>query len=181
MKILDDPNINWDAISALSNFAVAIVTLITVFITLYFSWNNVRTKYKTVLNRIGNIQKYGGFYRISLINKGFVPLTILDKGILVHKFRWKKRGKQIIHHVNLKGGFKLDIGERDNIIIEGTILNKKLLELDYNPGDNVPLVAFFIDPSNKIYSKRFNVTVFAEQQQPEVRLNMDRLQNTSTE
>lgn len=180
MKILDDPNINWDAISALSNFAVAIVTLITVFITLYFSWNNVRTKYKTVLNKVGDIQKHG-FYRVRLINKGFVPLTILDKGILVYKFRWKKRSKQIIYHANLKDGVKLDIGERENIIIKGTILNKKLLELDYNPGDHVSLVAFFIDPANKVYSKKFVVAVFAEQQQPEVRLNMDRLQNTSTE
>ncbi|URV79470.1 hypothetical protein M5C89_20915 [Bacillus velezensis] len=180
MKFLNDPNVNWDAISALSNFAVAIVTLITVFITLYFSWNNIRTKYKIVLNKVGNLQG-NGFYRIRLINKGLVPIHILHKGILIRKFRWKKRDKQVVYHKNLEDGVKLDISDRENIIIRGKILNNKLQELDYNSGDNVKLIAFFIDPSNKMYSKKFTVTVFAEQQQSELRLNMERLPNTSTE
>ncbi|MCY8692648.1 hypothetical protein MOD48_14995 [Bacillus spizizenii] len=180
MKILDDPNINWDAISALSNFAVALVTLITVFITVYLSWNNVRIKYKVVLNKVRKPSNRES-YKIGLVNKGFIPITVLDKGILVYKFQWKKREKQLIHYRDLKDGIKLDIAEKEDITARIKGINGNLLKLGYNSGDKVKLVAFFIDSSNRIFYKKFTVVVFNEPEQPELRLNMERIQNIGTD
>ncbi|WP_306373078.1 hypothetical protein [Bacillus subtilis] len=180
MSFLDDPNINWDAISALSNFAVAFVTLITVFITVYFSWNNVRIKYKMVLNKVKKHPNRES-YKIGIINKGFIPITILDKGILIHKFKWKKREKQLIYHKNLEDGIKLDIAERDNITVNRNRINEPLLKLGFNSGDKVKLVAFFVDSSNKVFYKKFTVVVFNEPEQPELKLNTERIQNIGTD
>lgn len=162
MNFLDNPNIKWEAISALSNFAVAFVTLITVTITLYLSWNNVRTKAKMVYKREEKNQ-YNDFYRIRLINKGFIPITILHKGILVHKFRWKKRDKKIVFYKNLDDGIKLDIGERENIKLGAKHINNSLHSHGFKPGDKVKLVAYFSDISIKIYSKKFTFVVFKQQ------------------
>lgn len=172
MNFLDNPNINWEAISALSNFAVAFVTLITVSITLYLSWNNVRTKSKIVFKREEKNQ-YNDFYRIRLINKGFIPITILHKGILVHNFRWKKRDKQIVSYKKLDDGIKLDIGERENINIGAKEINNRLRAHGFETGDKVKLVAYFIDISNKIFFKKFTFVVF-DQEQYNQRLNTER-------
>ncbi len=84
----------------IADWLTAIGTIGAVIVSLYFSFNNIRTKKKIIKNvresPIDNI------YEFILINKGFVPINVQIKGFMVYKRFWKKHKKNLSNRITAK-------------------------------------------------------------------------------
>jgi|SRR5690625_3036013 len=141
-------NINWDAVSSISNIALSLITLIAVFVTyrtLIVSTNSkAEIRYKT------DKKPNGTFHRIRLVNKRNVPITVIHKGFYIND---KDKMDRIISGKKVQE--KIYNSDITYYSLHENGLNAKLRRLGYPDGSTVNIYGYFItSDKKKVYSKK---------------------------
>lgn len=152
MDSKNNPDINWEAISALSNIAVALATFCAVIVSLLFAYNNIRSNTKIIQRNTG--WDIGEKYNFRLVNQGFIPIKIIRTRVILYKICWKQRKKKVIMAKSKIDD--LEQSDTTNLSIVMLSLNSKMLGLDFKPNTKYKLVVVFIDSREYIHSKKFD-------------------------
>lgn len=158
MVLLKGNNINWDAVSSISNISLSVITLIAVFVTYRTLIINTRSKAK-----IGyKLDKTPGgtFHRIRLVNQRDVPITIIHKGFYINDKNnrelsiKRKKVREKFHNSDI---IYFSAHEKD--------LNAILRRKGYENGSTVNLYGYFITSnSGKIYKHKIKHKVINDEE-----------------
>lgn len=139
---------NWEAISAISNIVLSILTLAALLITLYtVRLNNIpKGKLKFKSRKTNTLLKK---YEIRFVNKRSAPITIIYVGFFI-----KTTDKR---ELVLKGKSLQKKLEWSDFIYYSTYdndINEKIIDLGFKKGDVVKIYGFVVTTSNKVYKHK---------------------------
>lgn len=156
-------NINWDAVSSISNIFLSLITLIAVFVTYRTLIVNTKAKAK-ILYKKETVPR-GNLLRIRLVNHRDVPITVIHKGFYMLN---EKNEKVIVK------GEKVREKILNSDIVYYTIHQKEidaiLRRRGFNNGDKVNLYGYFITSNKrKHYKQKVKHKIFDDE--ASIRLN----------
>ena len=158
---------NWEAISAIGSILSAIATFLAVVVSLSIALKSTKAKTELLRNS-GRWDRDDISFRI--VNKSFVPVTILKKGFVFHKPYWKNRALEVIQEEG--GKWSLGHSEQVNIQINKNHLSKVLITNGFKPRQKIKLLVLCVDSYEKKHLQKFTFEVFKfEEDEPNLVLN----------
>lgn len=145
MTLFQVDNINWDAVSSISNIFLSIITLIAVFVT--YRALVVSTKIKAKISYKLDRTPGGVFHRIRLVNQRDVPITIIHKGFYIVDDKSREvilKGKKVHKKIYNSDIMYFSVHEKE--------LNAILRRRGYENGAKINLYGYFMTSNNgKMY------------------------------
>lgn len=146
---------NWNAISAISNIALSLLTLGALALTLHTVRVSNYPKGKLMFRKAKKPLKE--VYEFKFINLRSVPITIIHRGFYVKT----TDNKELVVKSESKRR-KLEWSDLIYFAVNKSEIDDKLLKLGYENGREVSLFAFVKTGSNKVYSKRIHHKIYKE-------------------
>lgn len=154
-------NVNWEAVSAVSNITLSFLTFLGLMLTMYF---NTR-KYKLSIEF-----KIDNKWRMKVINKRSIPVHLTAMGFMAKT----KEGRELIlsdsnsstkkRHIEWNDAQSIEVGEGE--------IHKKLLKVDYKENEKVWIYAFAITRDGRKFKKKVKKLVLRTRaEEPKLKLN----------